>query len=302
MESGAKFVTLDRQNPGELMNALGNGADAIVDVVAFDEGHADQLLALQSHVGAIAVVSSMSVYCDTQGRTLGVGTSDEDFPVLPVPIPETHETVAASPATYSTRKVALETRLLDNASCPVTILRPGAIHGPGALHPREWWFVKRFLDDRRVVPLKYRGQSFFSTTSSANLAGLTLTALENPGTRILNATNPDTPSALEIGSAIAKHMNVDCEFVLLGPQPEQSHVGQSPWSAPSPFVISGEAALQLGYIPVETYEQSVPAMCDWLLSEATSGDWRERFPVMAGYKDDPFDYAAEDAILAQSPA
>lgn len=300
-DKGAQFVTLDRQIPGELLNAVGGGADAVVDLVAFDEGHADQLLALQGHAGAIAVVSSMSVYCDGRGRTLGVGSTDEDFPVLPVPIYEAQQTVAASSATYSTRKVALETRLLDNASCPITILRPGALHGPGAQHPREWWFVKRFLDGRRIVPLKYRGESFFSTTSAANLACLILAALKKPDTCILNATDPNTPSAFEIGTSIAKHMNVDCEFALLGSQPEQSHVGQSPWSAPSPFIISGEAALQVGYTAVETYEQSLPAMCAWLLSEANLGDWRERFPVMAGYKDNPFDYVAEDALLARLP-
>jgi len=201
-ESGTKFVMLDRMQPGALLSALEHGADAVIDTIAYDETHADQLLAIQQKIGALAVMSSLSVYCDGQGRTLDEAGPDS-FPMMPVPIPETHPTAPPGPATYSTRKVALEQKLLRNGKIPVTILRPGAIYGPGALHPREWWFVKRILDRRRQIPLAFGGQSRFTATSVANLAAMTLTALENPGTRILNAVDPDTPTVFERGVAIA---------------------------------------------------------------------------------------------------
>jgi nucleoside-diphosphate-sugar epimerase len=298
-ESGTKFVTLDREQPGALLSALRQGADAVIDTVAYDETHAAQLLSIQGNVGAIAVMSSISVYCDDQGRTLDEASADS-IPMMPVPIPETHPTTPPGPATYSTRKVALEQKLLGSATVPVTILRPGAIYGPGALHPREWWFVKRILDGRRQIPLAFEGQSRFTSTSVANLAAMTLMAIEKPGTRILNAVDPDTPTVYERGVAIAAHMEADCEFVRLATQPGGSAVGFTPWSVRAPFVADDSAARLLGYVPVETYAQGVVPMIDWLVETQARGDWREHFPEIARY--DPFDYAAEDDVLLKRSA
>jgi nucleoside-diphosphate-sugar epimerase len=295
-ESGTKFVMLDRGQLGALLSALRQGADAVIDTVAYDETHAAQLLSIQGNVGAIAVMSSISVYCDYQGRTLDEASADS-IPMMPVPIPETHPTTQPGPATYSTRKVALEQNLLGNAVVPVTILRPGAIYGPGALHPREWWFVKRILDGRRQIPLAFEGQSLFTSISVTNLAAMTLMAIETPGTRILNAVDPDTPTVYERGVAIAAHMGAECEFVRLPTQPGGSGVGFTPWSVRAPFVADDSAARLLGYVPVETYAQGVVPMIDWLVETQARGDWREHFPEIAQY--DPFDYAAEDKLLSR---
>src|SRR5262245_65604405 len=34
------------------------------------------------------------------------------------------------------------------------LLRPAAVCGPGSRHLREWWLIKRVLDDRRILPLR----------------------------------------------------------------------------------------------------------------------------------------------------
>ncbi len=296
LQSGTQFVLLDRDQPGALQLALKDGADAIIDTVAYDTAHADQLLAVQDNIGAIVVMSSISVYCDDQGRTLDEARST-GFPILPIPIPETHLTVQPGPATYSTRKVALEQNLMGNGRVPVTILRPGAIYGPGALHPREWWFVKRILDGRREIPLAYHGESRFTTTSVANLATLTLTVLENPDTRILNAVDPETPTVYDRGIAIAKYMGANCSFIRLGPQPAGERVGMTPWSVQAPFVADDSTARPLGYLPAETYAQGVAPIINWLMETQAHGDWREHFPDIAKYN--PFDYNEEDKLLAQ---
>lgn len=295
--SGLNTAILDREVPGALRAALRREADVVIDIVAFDEQHANQLLELQDKVGSIVVISSISVYCDAQGRTLDEAKDAADFPILPIPIVETHQTVPPGPETYSTRKVALEQRLLEKASIPILILRPGAICGQGSLHPREWWFVKRFLDGRRVVPLKYRGQSRFSTTSVNNLAALTLAVLRNPATGILNAVDPDVMTVAEIGATIAHHMGISCHLMGMESASADWTVGESPWATASPFVASDAAAQAVGYVPRENYRQALPAMCDWLLAQVVKGDWHERFPVMAQYPWNPFDYEAEDRYL-----
>ncbi|MEA3187592.1 MAG: hypothetical protein QOD99_1422 [Chthoniobacter sp.] len=77
-----------------------------------------------------------------------------------------------------------------------------------------------------------------------------------------------------------------------------ANVGRTPWSVPRPFVLDTSAAAGLGYFPVTTYAQSLGAICDEL-SDASSGrDWCARFPVLASYPYDHFDYESEDALLA----
>jgi nucleoside-diphosphate-sugar epimerase len=168
----------------------------MIDMVAFHADHARQLIEVQHNVGTFVVVSSSSVYRDALGKTLDEAAQN-GFPNLPVPIPETQPTVDPGPATYSTRKIALERTLHDDAATPVTVLRPGPIHGPGSRFPREWWFVKRILDGRKVIPLAYCGTSRFHTTSVANIAALTRVVIEAPANRVLNIADPSASSVSE---------------------------------------------------------------------------------------------------------
>jgi nucleoside-diphosphate-sugar epimerase len=285
----AEPVMLDRDAPGALAAALAGGADALIDTVAYTEAHARQLLALEADVGAFVVISSGSVYRDEAGRTLDEAR-ETGFPRYPVPITEDQPTVAPGPATYSTRKAALEQVLLQDARRPVTILRPFAIHGPGSTHPREWWFVKRILDGRRRAPLAYRGESRFHTTATVNLAELIAVALQTPGTRVLNAVDPQALTVAEIGRTIAGIYAADLELVPAEGAPAGG-VGATPWSGPLPMVASMARAEALGYRPVASYQQSVPAACRSAEALAAAG---VRFvPYLAAM----FDYAAEDLWL-----
>lgn len=294
---GARTVVLDRNQPGELARSLKDGADAVIDTVAYDEGHADQLLQVESSVGQFVVISSASVYRDEAGRTLDEAR-DNGFPDLPDPMTEQQATVEPGPKTYSTRKVAMERRFLDHGQRPVTVLRPCAIHGRYSHHPREWWFVKRMLDGRRTIPLLFGGQSRFHTTAAANIAEVTAVALRHPQTRVLNIADPTAPTVREIGSVIADAMQWDGQFVPLdiGAPSPGSPVGWTPWSVPAPFTVSTDAAQRLGYTPATDYAQAAPRICEWLRGQKTDG-WQERFPVLAAYQRPLFDYEAEDAFL-----
>lgn len=294
---GVRAVILDRDRPGALAGALAAGADVVVDTTAFDRGHGSQLIAVQGSVGRFVVVSSASVYRDDLGRTLDEATQT-GFPELPDPILETHPTVDPGPTTYSTRKVALERRLLEDAAVPVTVLRPCAIHGAHSRHPREWWVVKRVLDGRPVIPLAYRGASRFQTTAAVNIAALILAAAEVPGDYVLNVADPDTPTVREIATAIARHLGYAGRITGIDDPSYPPPIGRTPWSLPRPFVVDGRAARVLGYSPVTTYAGAVGTTCDGLVKEAGNGRWQERYPVLAAYPRDLFNYAAEDAFLA----
>jgi len=297
----AKFVVLDRENPGELARALGDGADALIDVTAYGPGEGRQILDVQRSVGALVAVSSSSVYRDNEGRTLNEDAQN-GFPELPDPIPETQPTVAPGDATYSTRKVALENLLFDKATIPVTILRPAAIHGPSSIHLREWWFVKRILDGRQAIPLAYEGQSRFHTSSVLNIAELVRVALDRPSTRILNIADPVALSVAEIGSAIGRHMNYGGKFVPVASDTFPAKIGRTPWSVPRPFALDNSSAQALGYAPVTTYPEAIGSICDHLANAEAGDSWQARFPILASYPYDLFDYVAEDSFLKERAA
>jgi nucleoside-diphosphate-sugar epimerase len=295
-QRGVEVVFLDRDEPGELARALRSGADALIDMIAFGREHARQLIEVQDGVGALVVISSSSVYCDSLGKTLDEARQN-GFPDLPVPIPETQRTVDPGSSTYSTRKMAVERTLLDRAKTPVTVLRPCAIHGPGPRLPREWWFVKRILDGRKVIPLAYRGTSRFHTTSVANIAALTRFVINEPATRVLNIADPTAPSVAEIAACISQHMGYAGQIVKVPGEDYPAVLGRTPWSVPRPFILDMQAAAALGYAPVTTYCDAVRLTCEWMVETASDGDWRDRFPGIAR-SPDLFDYRTEDRLLA----
>ncbi|MCW2975395.1 MAG: Reductase [Actinomycetia bacterium] len=292
-ELGVRAAQVDRDVGDELEAAIGDGVDVLVDVVAFTREHGEQLNRLAGHVGSVVTISSASVYADDAGRTLDEAESIETFPRFPVPIPETQRTVAPSDETYSTQKSALEQELLAGP-LPVTILRPCAIHGPGSELPRELYFVKRMLDRRCVVVLVSNGENRFHTTSAANLAELVRLAAASPAKRVVNGGDPDPPSVLEIGRAIAAALGHEFEEVLVPETGYERRELSNPWAVPFPLLVDmGLAGRELGYRPVTTYADAVGETCDWLVEEGAHRDWSGTY--LGRY----FDYAAEDALLAQ---
>lgn len=276
-----RFARLDRTVPGELEAAV-DGVDVLVDVVPFTLIDGRQLASLAGRVGSVIAISSAAVY----------GWSD-----LPVPIPERHETVEPGDAGYAARKRAIETMLLEAGDLHATILRPGAIHGRGSPHPREWYFVKRVLDGRRAIVLAHRGESRFHTTSVANLAELIALAARRPGQRVLNCGDPEPPTVLAIAHVIGSLLRHEWIEVLMDGA-EEGSVGDHPWNVAAPFVLDmSEATRQLGYSPSTTYEEAVPDTVEWLVAATSGSDWRTAIRD-SDYLEPMFDYPAEDAYLA----
>ncbi|MFJ1779496.1 NAD-dependent epimerase/dehydratase family protein [Streptomyces anulatus] len=299
-DAGVRTVALDRNEEGALGRALGDGCDVLVDMAAFDGGHARQLTGLAGRIGSAVVISSGAVYEDDRGRSFDTQASVDGFPRYQVPLPETQRTVAPGDATYGTRKVLLERELLAaGGELPVTLLRAGAVHGPYCRTPRELYVVKRLLDGRRRRVFAYGGESRFHPVHVSNAAELIRLAARRPGSRVLNAADPEAPTVAEIASAIDDVLGRETETVLVDGASPEGHVGVTPWSGAHPVVYDMTAAEeQLGYRPVTGYVESLPETVEWLAGELAERDWREAFPKMlANYGAWLFDYAEEDAWL-----
>ncbi|MEU8488479.1 NAD-dependent epimerase/dehydratase family protein [Streptomyces sp. NPDC048641] len=293
----------DREDDAALGSVLGDGVDVVVDTVAYGAAHARQLASFAGRIGSAVVISSGSVYEDDKGRGFDTQGEPDGSPEYPVPISETQRTVAPGDATYSTRKVALERELLALGDrLPATLLRAGAVHGPHCRTPRELYFVKRNLDGRRTRVLAHGGRSRFHPVSVHNLAELVRLAAAQPGSRVLNAGDPEAPTIAEIGAQIDAVMGAETETVLVDGAPPEPSVGDTPWSIAHPVVYDMAAAeRELGYRAATTYSASLPETVGWLTERLSAGrDWEEAFPAMVrSYTTGLFDYAAEDAWLAR---
>ncbi|MFF0015008.1 NAD-dependent epimerase/dehydratase family protein [Streptomyces sp. NPDC005374] len=297
--AGVGTARADRADDAALAAAVGDGCEVLVDTVAYGPEHARQLVSLADRVGSAVVISSISVYEDDKGRTFDTQGEPDGFPEYPVPLSEAQRTIAPGESSYSTRKAGLERELLAAGDrLPTTLLRAGAIHGPHCRTPRELYFVKRNLDARPRRVLPFGGRSRFHPASVHNIAELIRLAAARPGSRALNAVDPDAPTVAEIAGAIDAVMGATTETVLLDGPPPSPAVGDTPWSTPAPVVCDMSAAeRELGYRPVVRYADRLPETVAWIERQLDGRDWREAYPKMFQTYGDLFDYAAEDAFL-----
>ncbi|HEY7199424.1 MAG TPA: NAD-dependent epimerase/dehydratase family protein [Candidatus Dormibacteraeota bacterium] len=293
---------LDRDAGAGLDEVVAPGTDVLVDVMARGPADAEQVLAVAGRVGSVVAVSTTGVYADARtGRRIMADLAGCEWPN---PIPETQPTVAPGEDDSSARKVAMERALLERHPAPATIVRAGAVYGPGNLWAREWPLVKRALDGRRVVVLAARGRSQFHPVAAANVAELVRLAAERPGRRVLNAGDARAHTALDIVYAIADAMGWRPDVVLLdGPVPDDGP-GLHPWATAKPIVLDTSAARrELGFHDVVGLQEGMAAACAWLRSATEGRDWTEVVPGAARLYGDLLDYEADDeAVRGLAPA
>jgi nucleoside-diphosphate-sugar epimerase len=291
--AGARFFAADRDDADALRHAYGAGADLLVDCIAYTGAQAELVVPLALDAASTVQISSKAVYVDEEGRH----SNSPRKPVFTRPVPETQRTLPpgdmpyASAEGYGPNKVHAEQILLESGA-PASILRVSKVHGVRANPPREWVFVKRVLDGRQHVLLAGGGRGGDHPTAATNIASLVELCAERPGARILNAADPDAPTALDIARIVASHLGHDWEEVLLGDD-APAQLGAHPWDARPPIVLDLSAAFALGWTPAGTYSETVREELDWLVAERP-----DLHDELGGY----LDYAAEDAWLAERRA
>lgn len=297
MEKGGVPIDGANRSSAEVVLADNENFDAIFDPTTYTAEQATNLLSAKHRFGTLVTVSSASVYCDKQGRTLDEA-GQNGFPDFGGPLKEDNPTVAPGTETYSTHKVAMENAFLDDG-LPVSILRPCAIYGQYARHPREFWLIKRALDKRPFIPLAFNAQSIFHTSSVQGIAKLAELCMRQPATRIFNVADPDPKPVADIADAVFSAIGMDVPLLPFeGAGQGQSNIGFSPWSVEKPMTVNTEAAQAFGWDGGPVYRDAISDYCQWLVATTQSSDWRDHFTMFTKYGYDPFDYDAEDAFAA----
>lgn len=293
---GVSRVDGSNKSRTEIIKDLGEPVDALIDPTSYDADSAEDLLGAEAQVGAYVVLSSSSVYADEEGRSLDEAR-ETGFPNLPVGISEDTATVAPGPATYSTRKVAMEHRL-QQASRPVIILRPCAVYGRMARALREAWVLKRVFDDRPLIPLARNGESVFHTSSCEGIASLIAQVLESPFSATLNVADPTPLRVLDIVRALEAAIDQPIPLHFIDGV-RDDFVGSTPWSVPQPYVLDVSRARATGWDGGPDYSDAIRDVCHWATSVTARVSWDEVFPLSDIYGMNVFNYTAEDRFFAE---
>jgi len=248
-DAGVRFHRIDRDDTAAIETLVGDGADLLVDLLAYRAADARALLPVLKAVHSPVVISSRAVYVDADGRHI----NGDEPPRFAVPLSESNPTLPPahddvdpySREGYAPSKVAVERVLLDSG-LPVTVVRPSKVHGRWARNARTRVFVERMVRGDEVIPLAGLGASIDHLTAADNTAALIETVAEAPAARVVNSADPDAPSAAEIVRAIGDALAWRGAIELLADDERGTH----PWTAPNPIVLDTTASERLGYRPV----------------------------------------------------
>ncbi len=115
----------------------------------------------------------------------------------------------------------------------------------------------------RTIELADRGASTDHLTAALNTAALISTVAAQPGQRILNSADPDTPTAEQIVRSIGTQLGWTGTLNLLD-DANDSNRGRHPWLAAHPIVLDTGASVRLGYTPVGTGLDLLREEIDWV--------------------------------------
>ena len=277
----------DRMVPGALSAVLANRYfDAVIDMVAYDAP--ETLLALQQvepHVDRYLMISTASVYaqphCSPMHETDAV--IHDDDPKL----------------AYGRKKILAEEaafRFSEQTDLPVTVLRLPAVYGEYDHQAREWYFIKRLLDQRTHIVLPEGGCGVYHREYAGNVGAqlnllLTTTKSHN---QIYNSGHRHTPTYRRLVETAAE---ITGKHVVLYSLPQPLFPNIPNCANPGIFTQAVGKLEALGYVEKYDIAHGLKRTMDWFAENPI----REFLPVQRN-QIQHFDYEWEDRMIAAGTA
>ncbi len=215
---------------------------------------------------------------------------------LPVPMREDGETVSAEEQDSKGFRIRITEQRVFEAQPEATHFRYPYIYGAYQLVPREWMIVRRVLDKRPYIILPDGGLTLHSFGYAENVAHALLLALDSGDAgrgKIYNVADDHVLSLRQVTEIIIDHLNSDMQVINMPYElaPCTRPLIMQPLST---HRIQDTAALRsdLNYRDKVAPPDAIWRTVDWLLQHP---------PEVGGMEEqvleDPFDYAAEDALI-----
>jgi nucleoside-diphosphate-sugar epimerase len=277
--------------------------DVIIDMVLSSGEQAQQLMNVARELTRrVVAISSMDVY-----RAWGILQQMEAGSLEPLPITEdsalrTVRTVYPAETVKMLRsaftwfddqydKIAVEEGIMNDSATPGTVLRLPMVYGPGDPLHRFFPLLKRFADGRPSILLAddlaaWRAPRGF-VENVARAIALAATSDKAVG-RVYNICQEPTLSELAWQTKIGRQLKWPGNFVVLPRSRTPAHLLQ-PGNAAQHVVVSSERIRsELGYREPVSIEEAIQR----------TAAWEQQHPP-GTINPQQFDYAAEDAALAQ---
>ena len=215
---------------------------------------------------------------------------------LPVPTREDAPLVTAEADDAKGFRIARTEERLFALHPSATHFRYPYVYGPHQLVPREWCIVRRIRDGRAWIVLPDDGLTLCSYGYAENLAHAVLLAVGAPGAagQIYNCADEETLSLRQVVEIVRDALGAALEIVSLPGAlavPARPLLMQ-PWTTHRVFDLA-KLRTELGYRDVVPAREALAQTARWLdLHPLERGGSEEKI------LQDPFDYAAEDALVA----
>ena len=216
---------------------------------------------------------------------------------LPVPVSETAPTVAVPEEDEKGYRVArTEQHVFANHPDAAHFRYPYA-YGPLQVVPREWSIVRRILDGRRSIVVADDGLTLHHHGFTENLAHAVLCGIDRPDEaagRAFNCGDDEVLTIRQVIEIIAAELDAELEIVSM---PFELATPARPLLA-QPAVthrVLDTSLLRdrLGYRDIVPAREAVARTARWLVENPIAPGAPEEYVLT-----DPFDYEAEDRLIA----
>ena len=212
-----------------------------------------------------------------------------------VPVRETAERASGDENDKVAKIVATEDVVFEHHP-DATLFRYPLIYGPGQVNPREWLIVRRIIDGRRRIIVADGGLTLRTAAFGPNASHALTLAVDHSDTaagKAYNIGDEQTLTAAQSIEVIAAALDAEVELVSLPAAlatPARPYLGAE--TVLHQFTGVDAMMNDLGYRDVVPATEAMAA---------TARHLRDH-PIRRGSKtemrlQDPFDYAAEDAII-----
>ena len=217
-------------------------------------------------------------------------------PGLAVPTREDAE-LASEADDGKSYRIGRTEQILFETHPTATHFRYPYVYGPRQLAPREWCIVRRILDGRPFLVLPDDGLTLIPFGYVDNLAHAVLLAVDQPDAsmgQVFNAGDDERLTIRQVAEIITAELAHDWELIGM---PADLAVPARPlqmgYRSTHRVLDTSKLRERLGYRDVVPARKAVRLAVRWLV---------ENQPERGGYEEtalqDPFDYAAEDRLVA----
>lgn len=216
-------------------------------------------------------------------------------PGLPVPTAEDAPRVVDREDDEKGYRIARTESAVFDARPDATHFRYPYVYGPRQPMPREWPIARRILDGRPFVILPDGGLTLCHYGYAGNLAHAVLLAVDQPGRcegRIYNCGDDEVLTLRQVVESIARALDSKIEVLSMPwslARPARPLVGQ-PIPTHRVFDLA-RLKNDLGYRDLVPPAEALARTARWLVEHRPAPGGPEETVLQ-----DPFDYAAEDAL------